>query len=277
MGIKERIKLKGRMEWVMGICLLLSGILLSLMILPAIAGNKRIQASGDRSEGSFPEYMEDDGESGNGDGKTDGSTDGSGALGGVRIVVDPGHGGIDPGKVGVHQELEKDINLQIALKLGALLAAEGAEVVYTRTEDAGLYSESDSNKKAADLKQRCLFIAHENPDISVSIHQNSYTSESISGAQVFYYEGSEEGKLLASEIQKALIEIADPDNKRVEKSNNSYYMLVHSASTAVIVECGFLSNSEEASKLSEDDYQQTIAEAIMAGIRNYFQNTDSSN
>lgn len=194
----------------------------------------------------------------------------AGSLDGRVIVIDPGHGGIDPGKVGVHEELEKNINLSIAMKVTALLEKTGATVVCTRTEDSGLYEESDSNKKLADLKARCELIAEAEPDIAVSIHQNSYTDASVSGAQVFYYEGSESGKKLALALQSALVAGVDPENRRQVKSDNSYYILLHSVCPTVIVECGFLSNDAEATKLVTEEYQGLIAEAIVRGIAEYF-------
>ncbi|MBE5921229.1 MAG: N-acetylmuramoyl-L-alanine amidase [Lachnospiraceae bacterium] len=261
--IDREKQLKIRIEWIMGACLLLFGALLSLFILPRLVGNESVSTwkkDGVANDGN------DAGENGENVDKDEARL----PLSGIKIVIDPGHGGIDPGKVGVHDELEKDINLAISQKLAELLEEEGAEIVCTRTTDAGLYAESDSNKKAADLRARCALIAAEQPDITISVHQNSYTSESIRGAQVFYYENSQEGAILAADLQKSLIEIADPGNKRVQKPNNSYYMLVHSTSPTVIVECGFLSNADEATKLTTEVYQQSIAKAIVAGVKNYF-------
>lgn len=185
------------------------------------------------------------------------------------IVVDVGHGGFDSGKIGVNGELEKDINLQIALKLKETLEAKGIPVIMTREDDQGLYGESASNKKAQDLQRRCDLINDKKPLMTVSIHQNSYTSPEIKGAQVFYYTTSTESQKLAETIQKALIEQVDPENHREAKANDSYYMLRKTASAIVIVECGFLSNPEEAAKLSDEGYQQKIADAICLGVFRY--------
>ena len=100
------------------------------------------------------------------------------------VVIDSGHGGNDPGKVGVDGSLEKDINLEIAHKLKAYLEASDVEVVMTREADKGLYGEKDSKKKMADMKNRCELINETKPDLVVSIHQNSYHEEKISGGQV---------------------------------------------------------------------------------------------
>ena len=114
----------------------------------------------------------------------------------VCIVVDAGHGGDDPGKIGINDALEKDINLQIALKLQKILEQNNIKVVMTRNTDAGLYSEGATNKKAEDMQKRCKIIEDSNALFTVSIHQNSYTSPEIQGAQVFYYGQSENGKKL---------------------------------------------------------------------------------
>lgn len=110
------------------------------------------------------------------------------------VVLDAGHGGFDPGKIGVDGSLEKEINLQIAKRLKAYLEVEGVEVCMTREDDRGLYAERDSSKKMADMKNRCKKITEADPDLVVSIHQNSYHQEPISGGQVFYYKTSERGK-----------------------------------------------------------------------------------
>lgn len=186
------------------------------------------------------------------------------------VVIDPGHGGFDPGKVGINQILEKDINLSIALKLKNLLEQEGIFVIMTREEDVGLYKETDSNKKLSDMEKRCDIIDESNCDLAVSIHQNSFSSASVSGPQVFYFETSAEGKELATIIQRQLIDILKPKKERVEKANNNYYMLKKVKVPSVIVECGFLTNSEEAMLLTEDHYQEKIALAIKNGILEYF-------
>ena len=109
-----------------------------------------------------------------------------------------------------------------------------------------------------------------NADILVSIHQNSYHSSSVKGAQVFYYEKSKEGRRLATNIQSELVSKLVKDGKgRVEKANDNYYILLNVGCPAVIVECGFLSNTEEAAKLASEEYQRMVAEAIADGIVSY--------
>ena len=106
-------------------------------------------------------------------------------------------------------------------------------------------------------------------DLAVSIHQNSYPDPAIKGAQVFYYTSSVEGKQLAKRLQERLVKGLDPQNHRQAKANDSYYLLKKTACPIVIVECGFLSNREEAEKLSTDEYQEKVADAICNGIETY--------
>lgn len=184
------------------------------------------------------------------------------------VVVDAGHGGSDPGKVGINQALEKDVNLQIAEKLKAFLEAEDIRVVMTRETDGGLYDENVSNKKVQDMKRRIAIIEEADPVLVVSIHQNSYQQESVKGAQVFYYATSERSRRLASMIQKEF-QVLQPDNRRLEKGNDSYYLLKKTAKPIVIAECGFLSNAEEAEKLVTQEYQERVAWRIHMGIMKY--------
>lgn len=182
------------------------------------------------------------------------------------IVIDAGHGGSDPGKIGINNALEKDINLQIAYKLKMFLELEDVQVIMTRESKEGLYSAGASNRKAEDMRKRCEIIAGARPDFTISIHQNSYHEEGIHGAQVFYYEKSEEGKKIAECIQKQLISKVDPENARVAKANGNYYLLRKTENPTVIVECGFLSNYEEAEKLTDDLYQEKLAWAIHMAV-----------
>lgn len=165
--------------------------------------------------------------------------------------------------------LEKDLNLIIAKKVQKLLEQQDVEVVMTREGDAGLYEEQTSNKKVQDMKNRCALINETQPDCVVSIHQNSYHEEYVTGAQVFYYGASKEGERLARTLQEKLITYADPENRREAKANESYYLLKKTEVPIVIVECGFLSNWEEARKLQEDSYQNQIAWAVCMGILSY--------
>lgn len=185
------------------------------------------------------------------------------------VIIDAGHGGNDPGKVGVNQAKEKDINLKIALKLKAILEQEDIKVIMIREEDRGLYDESSSNKKSQDMKRRVELINKEQPDCVISIHQNSYHQADVSGAQTFFYETSNGSKKLAELIQAELIKKVDPGNHRVAKANTSYYMLKMTKVPIAIVECGFLSNWEEAELLVNDEYQNKLAWAIHMAVMEY--------
>lgn len=185
------------------------------------------------------------------------------------IAVDPGHGGTDPGMIGVDGLEEKGINLEISMKLSELLKEKGYRVVMTRKEDKGLSDPSASNKKAQDMQRRIAFLEEANPVLTVSIHQNSFSDQNVRGPQVFYYENSVEGKNLAEKIQESMNKSLAPKRPRMIKANTSYYLLKRSKGTLVIVECGFLTNSEEAELLKTETYQQKAAEAITEGIDDY--------
>ena len=185
------------------------------------------------------------------------------------VVIDSGHGGNDPGKVGVDGSLEKEINLEIAMRLKQYLELEDIEVVMTRESDAGLYQEGDTSKKMTDMRNRCQIINDAKPDLVVSIHQNSYHEEYVSGGQVFYYQDSVNGKKLAEILQERFSYVLGSENRRLAKANGDYYLLLHVKSPIVIVECGFLSNWKEAALLQQEDYQDRMAWTIHMGIMEY--------
>ena len=185
------------------------------------------------------------------------------------VVIDAGHGGIDPGKIGINDVAEKDINLSIALKVKKYLEFNDVKVVMTRETDKGLNDPEASNKKVQDMKRRLALIEETAPALAVSIHQNSYPEEYVHGAQIFYYAGSQEGKVLAELLQAQFLDKVDPDNNRQIKPNDSYYLLKKTSVPIVIAECGFLSNWAEAEKLCSEDYQEKIAWAICVGILQY--------
>lgn len=185
------------------------------------------------------------------------------------VVIDAGHGGNDPGKIGVDGSLEKDINLEIAKKLQKYLEASDVEVILTREDDAGLYTEKDNRKKLADMNRRCQIINETKPALTVSIHQNSYHQEEIFGGQVFYYKKSENGKKLAEILQKRFDYVLGEKNTRLAKPNDNYFLLLHVKTPIVIVECGFLSNWKEASLLNSQEYQDRVAWTIHMGVMEY--------
>jgi N-acetylmuramoyl-L-alanine amidase len=175
------------------------------------------------------------------------------------VVIDAGHGGHDPGKVGVNDALEKDINLQIAKKVEKHLEKNGIEVVMTREDDVM------EDTKLEDMKKRVALINKTKPAITVSIHQNSYSDPGVKGAQVFYYVSSDVSQEAASLMQEVLRKV-DAENTRQIKSNSDFYMLKKTEVPTIIVECGFLSNPGEAEKLVSEEYQEQMAQAICSGI-----------
>lgn len=185
------------------------------------------------------------------------------------VVIDAGHGGNDPGKIGVDGTLEKDINLQIAKRLKKYLEASDVEVVLTREDDNGLYSERDSKKKMADMNKRCEIINDVSPALTVSIHQNSYHQADVFGGQVFYYKKSGNGKKLAEILQDRFDYVLGEQNTRLAKPNDNYYLLLHVRTPIVIVECGFLTNWKETALLNSPDYQDRLAWTIHMGIMQY--------
>lgn len=186
----------------------------------------------------------------------------------TTIVIDVGHGGSDPGKVGIQGIKEKDVNLAIARYLKDYLIAEDYTVYMTRETDQGLYDESVSNKKKSDLSNRIQFVQEKNASCMISIHQNSYPDTIQHGAQTFYYEGREEDKNFAQYVQDSLLTF-DPSNTRQIKSNTSYYILKNAQVPSILIECGFLSNPEETANLTDPNYQKQIAYAIAIGICRY--------
>ena len=184
------------------------------------------------------------------------------------IVVDCGHGGIDPGMIGIDGLKEKEFNLAIGMKLKKALEDYGYQVVMTRETDTGLYDEDSQNKKAQDMQKRILLIQKVDPVLTVSIHQNSYEDP-----QVFYYRDSAQGEALAKKIQEKLNENLEVERPREIKGNTTYYLLKRSPGVLNIVECGFLTNPEEAASLSSEEYQEKVAQAIADGVKEYIEET----
>ena len=180
------------------------------------------------------------------------------------ILIDAGHGGADPGKVSGKTE-EKTINLEIAKMLQGYLEQADAMVFMTRVDDSGL-----AQTKKSDMYSRKLTANTSKADIFVSIHQNSFPSSSVHGAQVFYFNSSDNSKRLAECIQKEIKAFVNYNNKFQPKENSNYYVLKQTTMPAVIVECGFLSSPYEKNMLIDPEYQDRMAWAIYMGIVDYF-------
>lgn len=185
------------------------------------------------------------------------------------IIVDPGHGGFDPGKPGINGQDEKHLNLDISLLLRDYLESAGAIVIMTRTTDDDVDGMDGVKHKSKDMVERKKI--SNGGDVLVSIHQNSFTQPSVHGAQVFFNGKSEDGKLLANYIQETIKQYTDTTNRRSAKSNTNYYVLKATDIPSVIVECGFLTNPEEEQKLNDKAYQDKMALGIYLGMIKYFE------
>lgn len=192
-------------------------------------------------------------------------------LSGEVILIDPGHGGPDGG-AGDKGALEKDIALDVSLKLREYLQEQGALVVMTREEDEDLADKSTkgySRRKVEDLKERLKMINKRDVDFFVSIHLNSIPSPRWSGAQTFYAPHFKENERAAKFIQDEF-KVNLGNTKREAKPINHVYILKHAKKPGVLVEVGFLSNPGERARLKEDSYQDMLAASIYNGIMRYY-------
>lgn len=187
---------------------------------------------------------------------------------GITIVLDAGHGGRDGGSVGVNGTIEKEINLKYTLALKEKLVSAGYRVELTRKTDDGLYLESAKNKKMSDLNARMEIIKRANPNLVISIHMNSFSSQSAHGASTYYRSGDESGQIVSDLIQQSLnTYLGAPSTKG---KVGDYYILNESYYTAVLIECGFLSNPEEEHLLNTDEYLEKFVDAVYNAILLYF-------
>jgi len=191
------------------------------------------------------------------------------------IILDAGHGGVDGGAVGVNGEVEKDINLSIALILRDMFRMSGYEVVMTRETDISIHDEgikSVRKMKTSDLHNRLALVeAHPNA-VFVSIHQNKFGSSSSWGTQVFFSPNNPLSEELAASIQSNVTALLQPGNNReYKKAGKNLYLMYQAKCPSVLVECGFLSNAEEAVKLSQTQYQSQMAFSIYYSVMDYLQ------
>ena len=187
-----------------------------------------------------------------------------------RIVIDAGHGGIDGGATSCTGVLESRINLQIALRLEALLQLLGMDTVMIRTTDTSVYTEGNSiaAQKVSDIKERIRIVQETENAILVSIHQNTFSDARYGGAQVFYTDNAQ-SKLLANSLQQTLIETLNPGSKRQCKKADGIYLMQHIDRVGILLECGFLSNPQEEAKLRSDDYQKKLCCVIASCLAGY--------
>jgi N-acetylmuramoyl-L-alanine amidase len=188
---------------------------------------------------------------------------------GFTVIIDAGHGGIDAGAIGVNGVLEKDLNLTFAETLAAIFRENGAAVLMTRTEDALVLKEEDMgapSRKERDLYNR-LALAKENPEaLFISVHMNSFPAEKYRGFEVYYSENNPQSRLYAQAIQSTVKERHEPYNNRTAKAGDGMYLLSNAECPAILIECGFLSNSSDAAKLSDKDYQKELCFSVFYAI-----------
>lgn len=186
------------------------------------------------------------------------------------VVLDAGHGGIDGGAVGLNGTVEKELNLDVVFKLAALLEADGVTVVLTRSGDYLLETEGASGRKNGDLQAR-VKIANETPNsVFVSIHMNRFPQESVKGITLYYSPNHPDGKCLADEVMKNVKQQLQPANKRpIKEADASIYLLHRITVPAILVECGFLSNKQEAVLLADETYRMQLAIVLKDSILAY--------
>ena len=191
------------------------------------------------------------------------------------IILDAGHGGMDGGCTSVNDTPEKGINLNILLSLRDLLQLEGYTVKVTRDTDKSIHDdgvEGIANQKSSDMDNRlALFNEYDNA-VCISIHQNQFTDAAYSGAQMFYSDNVTGSSRLAQTMQDAFVAQLQPENTReVKQCGKELYLCYFSENPTVMVECGFLSNPEEAALLETEEYQQKVAFTIFSGLNRYFE------
>ena len=189
-----------------------------------------------------------------------------------KIIVDPGHGGMDGGATSCTGKLESSFNLEIAMRLRDLCHLLGYQTRMTRTTDMSTYThgETIAAQKLSDLRER-VRIANASPNaILVSIHQNIFSDSKYSGAQVFY--GTSDGsKLLAESLQSAFVTSLNPGSKRMAKEADGIYLMEQIQVPGVLVECGFLSNPAEEAKLRTAEYQKKLCCVIAASVADFIE------
>ena len=186
------------------------------------------------------------------------------------IVIDAGHGGEDGGAVSCTGVKESGINLEIARKLNDLLHLLGCKTRMIRTTDISVYTSGNNlaQKKVSDLKERVRMIRETENPVLISIHQNTFSDPRYSGAQVFS-NGEGESKTLANTLQEGFCAVLNPESKRQSKYAEGVYLMEHSVCTAVLVECGFLSNPKEEAMLRSGVYQQKMVCVIASCLTNH--------
>lgn len=194
------------------------------------------------------------------------------------IVLDPGHGGEDGGASSKSGILEKDINLSVAKHLRDLLTVSGFQVVMTRETDISIYDSSADTvreKKVSDLHNRLQIINAYPQSVFISIHQNNFSESKYCGAQMFYSQNNPKSKQLAEYCKQAFVSLLQPNNTRECKpADSTIYLLWNSQNPSLLVECGFLSNVQEAGLLNDEAYQKKVAFCVYCGFMEYWRNNE---
>lgn len=186
------------------------------------------------------------------------------------ILIDPGHGGPDGGAMGNDGTLEKDINLSIAMPLADVLHIFGYSVQMTRDGDVSIHDPDATTikqQKISDMRNRLAM--YEQAMLTVGIHQNFYPVAKYNGTQLFYSMNHPESRVIADAIRQAVVSVLQPHNTRELKKGADIFLLEKTSRPAVFVECGFLSNGEELTRLKDVVYQRKMALAIAAGVLQY--------
>ena len=195
-----------------------------------------------------------------------------------KVIIDAGHGGVDGGTSADDGTLEKNLNLQIALKLDEMLNSFGVETVLIRETDISIHdadAQTIRQKKVSDLKNRLNIINNTDDSIFVSIHQNHFGESQYHGTQIFYSKNNPDSQKLADCIRLPVVSYLQTDNTReIKQSGSEIFLLSNAQSPSVMVECGFLSNSDETNRLKDENYQQKLAFIISLGIIDYFSKTE---
>ncbi len=194
------------------------------------------------------------------------------------VVIDAGHGGEDGGAVSADGLYEKDVNLAVAFALRDLLEINGIPVVMTRDEDILLYDRNvdyQGRKKVLDLAARKTIADNSGDCLFVSIHMNAFPQTQYSGTQVWYGTKDPLSQSIAADIQKNALLLQPENHRKIKAAGSNIYLLDKITASCVLVECGFLSNPEEAARLSDEDYQRTLAFIIFSGISSYVAAADA--
>ncbi len=188
----------------------------------------------------------------------------------ATVVIDAGHGGVGGGATSCSGKLESTFNLEIALRLNDLMRLMGVHTKMVRTSDISVHTQGETiaAKKVSDLKNRVNLVNGTENALLVSIHQNTFSDSRYSGAQVFYAQEGE-GQQLAEQLQSALVHSLNPGSNRRCKPADGIYLMEHLERTGVLIECGFLSNTEEEAKLRSAIYQKQLICVIAATVSNF--------